>query len=623
MKTYDKDTSAHAVVLDEFGDAYFDNYGDHNLIFEHHFKVKVLKTSGLNLADYEIPLRKHNGRSEILRSIEASSFNLENGTVKESKVDLKKIYTEKRNDYIDIKKIPVPNVQVGSVFEIKYVLESPFIFNFRTWTFQWDIPKVRSEFWALIPANYNYNVILKGFLPLSKNESELVKDWFSPGGGNKADCSRLKLAMTDIPAFLEEDFMTASHNYISSINFELSEIKYFDGRVDKITAEWKDVEDELRREQRFGVQLKRGKDLGDAVGLLVASEKDSLARARKVYDFVKSWFKWNEEYSKYCENGIKKAFDSKTGNVGDINLSLIAALRFADLDADPMILSTRENGFVTEIHPVLSDFNYVIAKLNIGTKSYLLDATDPFMPFGTIPLRCLNGKGRVIGDKNSYWYDLTPSDKMREVNYVTLRLDPDGYFRGTVQRLCYGYDAISRRKKIFSFSNRSEYIQDLDNELAKINIKNFEVEDLEDIQKPLTEKFDVEIEGFDDLNKDVLFFNPYFIDRWEQNPFRSNERLYPVDFAAPVESFVMLTLEYPEEFQLESLPENVALVLPDSGGRFYVSSSNLGNKLTISNRLTIARTLYTSNEYHLLKELFSRILQIQNTDIVLKKKVKK
>src|SRR5690606_30599913 len=58
MKVYDKDTSAAALVLYEFGEAYIDNTGDHNLIFQYHVKIKILKKQGLQYADIQIPLRK-------------------------------------------------------------------------------------------------------------------------------------------------------------------------------------------------------------------------------------------------------------------------------------------------------------------------------------------------------------------------------------------------------------------------------------------------------------------------------------------------------------------------------------------------------------------------------------
>jgi hypothetical protein len=56
----------------------------------------------------------------------------------------------------------------------------------------------------------------------------------------------MKVAMRNIPAFVEEDYMTARSNFLAAVHFELSEIVYFDGRTDKLTQEWKDAENELR-----------------------------------------------------------------------------------------------------------------------------------------------------------------------------------------------------------------------------------------------------------------------------------------------------------------------------------------------------------------------------------------
>ena len=43
---------------------------------------------------------------------------------------------------------------------------------------------------------------------------------------------------------------------------------------------------------------------------------------------------------------------------------------------------------------------------------------------------------------------------------------------------------------------------------------------------------------------------------------------------------------------------------------------NIGNKLSLTHSLAITRAIYSSEEYHFLKELFNRILQIQNGDLV-------
>ncbi|MEO7990968.1 MAG: hypothetical protein ABI663_15580 [Chryseolinea sp.] len=621
IKKYDKDTAAVAVVLNEFGEAYIDNSNDNNLLFEYHAKIKILKQSGVAQGDFEIPLQKSNGREEKIIRVEASSFNVENGSMKEMKLDTKNIFKEERSKFWNLQKFAIPNVRVGSVIEVKYILESPFIYNFRTWNFQSDIPKVSSEYWATIPGNYLYNISLKGFLELSTNESELVKDCFTPGGGMKADCSRSMWGIKDIPAFVEEEYMTASSNFISSINFELSEIDYFDGRKNKITKEWKDAEKDLKTENKFGIQIKRGKDIVDGtVDQLILGETDPLTKARKIYDFIRYWYRWNDVYGFYSEFGIKKAFDTKIGNVGDINLSLVAALNYAGLDVEPMLLSTRENGLVTELFPILSDFNYVVAKLNIGDKVYLLDATDDFVSFGLLPERCLNGKGRVFGSKESYWFDIKPTEKEKSLSVISLTLDQTGVMTGTIHYTYMGYKAASQRSKLSTFSSEKEFIDDLQKRMHSITIKGFEFQNVDNLTKPLVLKFDVVIEAFDDLNANSFLFNPFLIDRWEKNPFKSSERSYPVDFGAPLDQVLIFSLTFPENFEVDELPQKVALALPNNGGKYIYDVQQLGNRFTMNHSLQISKTIFTSTEYHYLKELFNHVIQVQQTDIVFKRK---
>ena len=626
MTEYAPDTSAGAVVIKEFGEAHISNGENYNLIFKYHVRIKILNKNGLDQSDIEIPLDKDGiNRTEKILELKASSFNIENGRIKEEILGEKNIFNETRHKYLDVKKLAIPNVRVGSVIELSYTLESPFVYNFRSWEFQSSIPKMESEYWARIPGVYQYNITLRGFLKLSRNESSVVKgclgsarDPFS--GGFSADCSLMKLGMKNIPAFVEEDYMTARKNFVSAIQFELSEIRYPDGRIDKVTREWKDAEQELRTDSKFGVQLKRGKDIGTEVKKLIEGETDELEKAKKVFEFIRDWYVWNDTYGKYSENGIKKAFDERKGNVGDINLSLVAALRFAGLNVEPVILSTRSNGTVVELHPVLSEFNYVIAKVNVGDKSYLADATERYYPFGMLPERCLNGKGRVMGDEKSYWIDLKPSDIGKTISVLTLVLDNDGLMTGTLVTTFMGYDAVGKRQEILAFPSTEEYIKDLKNSLSSIQVTRCELSNLDSFEKPLTRKLDITLRAFEPEVSNFMF-NPFFLDRWSENPFKSNERLYPVDFGTPLERTMIFSLEYPPDFEIVNVPEKVGLALPNAGGRFLFEASGNGNKLSMNNSLSIRKPIFSSTEYHYLKELFSRILQVQGGELVFKKKV--
>jgi hypothetical protein len=275
---------------------------------------------------------------------------------------------------------------------------------------------------------------------------------------------------------------------------------------------------------------------------------------------------------------------------------------------------------VVELHPVLSEFNYVVAKVNIGDKIYLADGTERFYPFGLLPERCLNGKGRVIGDKASYWIDLKPTETGKTISMFSLVLGTDGVMRGSLHTTFMGYDAVNKREEILSFQAEEEYIKDLKNSIGQIEITGYELKNIQDVEKPITRKLDIEIRAFDDAETANFLFNPFILNKWSDNPFKSKERLYPVDFGVPLERITVLTLEYPAEFEIANLPAKVGLSLPNSGGRYLFEASNIGNKVSLNNSLSIRKTIYSSAEYHYLKELFNRILQVQNGELIFKKK---
>ena len=622
MKNYPKDTAANAVVLNEFGEAYIDSDGDNNLVLEYHIKIKILKKQGLDQANFSISLYKDGSRKQFVKAVTASTFNLNNNQMKETKMDKAAIFDENYSEAWDVKKFTLPEVQVGSVLDIKYVLESPFIFNFWPWKFQSDSPKIRSEFWARIPGNYVYNTTLQGYLELNKNESTILKDCFTPGGGMNADCVWGKYAIDNVPAFVEEDYMTAKSNFISAINFELSQVNHFDGRVVKYTKSWPDVDHELQTHEDFGTQIKKAnKLLEDEIIKIVGSETEAIKKANIVYGYIKYLYSWNGNFGKYAELGVKKALETKKGNVGDINLSLVAALQVVGLNADPVMIATRNNGVPHEIHPVLSDFNYVVAQVNFGDIKYLLDATEKLLPFGVLPERCLNGNGRLISKdiNESGWVSSQPREKQKKQLIMELKLEEDEIFRGNLLITSYGYEAFDKRTAILSDGGIQEYEKKFREGLRDLSILGYAIENLEDLSKPLIEKMKIEI-SLAASNPSIIYFNPFMIDRWETNPFKTLERHYPVDFGAPLESTFMLTLEYPERYVVEELPSNAAISLPLKGGRYLFNLTNLGNKISMTSIINLAKTVYAPSEYQALREIFSRIVQLHQSQIVFKKK---
>ena len=234
FSVYEKDTTASAVYLYEFGDNYFeirDNYIW--LITKYHAKIKILKKEGFEYANVEIPLYRTKDSKEKLVNVKAITHN------NQAKIYVKKseFFEEEVSEKGSLVKFTFPDVQEGSIVEYEYEMQSPFYFNFTGWNFQSEIPKIYSEFNAKIPGNWTYNRSLKGGLSLDVNEAEIEKGCFKfPGTKRDSDCEALKYVIKDVPAFKDsEEYMLSSNNYRSKIEFELSEYKSFYGGTEKYT----------------------------------------------------------------------------------------------------------------------------------------------------------------------------------------------------------------------------------------------------------------------------------------------------------------------------------------------------------------------------------------------------
>jgi transglutaminase-like putative cysteine protease len=622
LKNTQLDSNANAMVIREFGTTavQLDNAtGKTYIDFEYHVRIKIFNKEGFNHGNIVIPLRIYRDDEDEIKELKATTINFVNGQLVKTELDKKQVFNEKKNKYVSLTKFTMPNLMDGSIIEYSYRLHSPYIFNFKTWEFQSDIPKLHSEYIANIPAIYNYNVSLRGAQKLTKQNAEIKKECLMIAG-NKIDCSKMTYIMKDVPALIEEDYMTAPSNFRSAIYYELSDYVMLNGGKKSITKTWKDVDYELNSDKSFGTQMKRKDVFKELMPQILGKASDDLSKAKAIYNYIRKNIKMNGFIGIYSENNIKTALEKHSGNTGDINLALIAALSAADLDAEAVILSTRANGVVNNLYPVISDFNYVVVKVNIGDKSYLLDATEPLLPFGLLPLHCINGNGRVINlKKPSYWYDLKASQKESTKYVLNAELTADGKLKGKLTTYSLGYAALKKRQRIVAANSVDEYVEKLDEQMPGISILKHSIENVDSLDNTLVEDYEIEMKVFDNLNADQSYFNPFFINRITKNPFNLNERTYPVDMGAASEERITMIIKLPANISVIDKPKDMSMALTENGGKYLASTSMQDDSFVFNEMLQFNKPIYESEDYLSLKEFYSRIIQSQKTDIVFKK----
>lgn len=614
--TFEKDTTANALVIYEFGKSYIDK-NTFNLKFEFKQKLKILNRKGFDNAIITIYLYNNDKQKEKVSNIIATTHNLVNGDVEKIILNKNAVFEEKYNDNYTLVKFTLPSIQVGSVITYSYTLESPFIYKYKGWEFQDDIPKLYSEYQTSIPAIYEYNIKLVGSLPLIKNEAERKYRCIEGGGGTFADCFEAVYAMEDIPAFIEEDYMTTKENYLASINYELKTIKRFDGSIENITKSWDYADKELKNDENIGRQLNKNVSSYVTISDSVINEKDLLKRAKGIYEYIQSNFTWNEKYGIFNEVSVKDLAKSRSGNVSEINIFLHNLLEEYGIPVSPILISTRNNGFPTKIYPVISDFNYLIVQVSIGNNTYFLDATDNYLSFGELPFRCLNQYGRKLDFKNgSDWVEIFPA-KTSTIQYkVELSLESDEQITGTLNSLSTGYHALSQKKSYFP--NPQEHLKYYKNKYQQIEIKNHSVDTKSETSFDFSEEFEIAL--IPESIGGNIYLDPFVFKFFEENPFKLQERTYPIDFGYKDAYLYNFKINLNDAYEVVELPKQQTFALPGNSGQVIFNTIKEGTNVLVYFKIAFNSEVYEPEYYKYLKEFMASVVNIQKNSIIIIKK---
>ena len=427
-------------------------------------------------------------------------------------------------------------------------------------------------------------------------------------------------AAKDVPAIKAEPYLTSLENYATQLKFELASTNYtsIGGKFTNFTTSWSDLAKQLKDDDNFGEELKHTGFIEDAVSGVIKGATGDLSRLNRVYNHVQNTMKWDGLKSIFTDKTLKKAYSDKKGNSADINLLLVAMLNKAGIAANPVILSTRENGILSIAHATISDCNYVIAQAVIDGNTFLMDATEPDIQPGTLPYRCLNGEGHLIKQEESEPVQLH-NNKTSTSTTLLLKLT-NGIFAGTVSSRETGLNAFDFRKSVKSAGGNKEKFEKVKNNSSDIDYLDYKYTNLDSLNLPMTIEYKIALKEKPDTTAGIIYIDPVLIVREKENPFKSPARNYPVDFGVPFVEYYNLQLIIPDGYMVEELPQNKFLTLEDKGGQFQYGVSQVGDKILVNFNFTINKPIFLPSEYLMLRSFYDLVINKEAEQIVLKKK---
>lgn len=613
MTTYEADTEANALVLCDYGTITFD-ISDQGPIYklQRHRRLKILNRSGFDEGDISIFFNNQNGNIRIKAQIIQP-----NGEI--TKISRKEMFDEKVIDNWHKINFAFPNITEGCVIEYEYSYSSEGLTSLPSWAFQEDIPVRWSELRVTMPEWFVYVKLFQGQERLSIKEED--KKPLNTRTG-RVDAVMNRYVAENLPAIKDESYVTTLDDYRTKIRFQLSRIEIPGVMYETYMTNWEDLANELMTYDKFGDQITKNRFVKNIVEALPPAVEAATPteKAKLIYAFLANNLEWDGSYGYVCGNTINKVFDEKRGSGVDLNMMLIALLRHFNIDAYPVLLSTRNHGKVQPLYPFLNQFNHVIAVAVIDEKATFLDLSASDHPMGMLGTASLNKNGLLIlNEHQTEWIDIIPQVS-KDIMMAELKLKETGSLDGIIKCNHKGYSAIYERRNIQAKPNADYWITRFEDQAVDISISEVAYKDVKNIGKSLTGKFNCNISDLAQVVDEFIYLSPILYSDFKESPFKLESRDYPVEIPYPINDQFILNLELPEGYALEDVPEQIKASLPNNGGQFvYMVNAPRPGFLQVTMRIVINQLYFAPNEYDALKNFFDMVAEKQQEQLVLKK----
>lgn len=628
MTTCDIDSSASAVVLMKDGFTQF-LYKDLTGQFVHEYtyraKIKILKEEGLKYCENSIfyYVGKQMDSREELRGLSGTTYNLENRKITKTKLSKEFIVEEEHDEENKRTKFTMPGAKVGSVIEFKYTITSPFNYSIRDFDFQSYIPVKYVKYEIIIPEYFKYSTPTQGYeRVVSKEEptnvriSMRLRDEYNRPFTYDDNCSGVKQTHVgkDLPAMKQEPYLWSRGDYISRLSFELRSFQFKYSMVKQYSTTWADIDKRLFELRSFGGNLKK-------TGIFKNDPKPAtqdIAAATKIIMELRSKVKWNDKSSMSGGN-LDKIMKEGLGDSGDLNFLGINALNAAGFDAYPIILSTRSNGRIPLTHPSITAFNYTILGVTINDKMYTIDVADKYSIWNVLPSKTMVTQGRIMQKDRTRWVDLSTSSKGIEYTMSMYKFDESGQLVGDITTVYRNKSAYEFRKDYYlQHKDEADYIDKLTKTIG-LPIENFKTENISTPIGEIKRKFTIKPEN--KTGDDLIYIDPMIIKHITENPFKAEERKFPVQFDYLQDYIQSINIVIPDGYIVEELPTSITYILDEENSiKFTYHITANENSVSIRYNYSLNNLLILPDKYQILKEFYAKIMEKCSEVIVLKKK---
>jgi transglutaminase-like putative cysteine protease len=318
-----------------------------------------------------------------------------------------------------------------------------------------------------------------------------------------------------------------------------------------------------------------------------------------------------------------ETLDRGMGTGDDIAHLFIALSQAVGLDARQAWMVGRDQFVFEPDFPHDHFMNRASVAVKIGQEWKFFDPSNPFLPPGMLSWPEEGVQALIVDPKEPQFANTPMSEPERTTDRSTgkFTLSPEGDLSGTVELTHEGYTAITERTRFIRKTAEERILQfeeDWKDRYAAAKLSNIEILHVEDVTKPLTIRYRVEIPGYAQRTGKRMFVAPAVFQRAKQPLFTASERRYPIYFYHAWREMDSVSIELPEGYVLDAAdaPESFPI---GEAGEFKVKMRLLtaeGKRTLLYERLFEmgrgGRLLFPREAYPALKQVGEVVRQADN-----------
>ena len=542
-------------------------------------------------------------------------------------VDGKLVKTKMEGDMINhedvsktmrLTKFTVPQVAVGTVFEVEIEIESDFFADVDDWWAQSDIPVLYTSFDVIVPEYFTFNIDERGSYPLEKKIEKTNITLAAGTGQDMLQCEGKHYLFVgrNLPALRQKKLLYAPMFYGQRVSMELSAIQ-IPGRMTKFfTSDWNDVDKLLFGVDEFGGRLDKNPLKTEMQEAGVANIADPVERIMTIYHLLKDRVKWNGKYTLFAESA-SKVLKERSGSNASINFILINMLKDAGFEAYPTVMRSRDRGFLTITRATVKELNTFVVAVKVDNSLAFLDGSVEDGWLDVLPAHLLVDRARIVSkDKPAEWVDLTGLSGSKTRSMVMGELQPDGTLQADVQTKLTGPDAAHLRHDFRTATDSATFVSELAQEL-NCEIKSFTLANHRGLGPEVERNMHVTKQC--DATGDMIYLNPWVLNILSENPLTEEQRTLPVEFPHIATENLSTIVNIPKGYVVEELPQPLVIKSDDGKLSCVIASDVNGTTLRSRCQLQIDKIFFTPSEYPFVKYFLDEVYKRLQDVIVIKK----